>query len=98
MSIYSVEIKDKNKKLEYYETVFPRLNKFYENNYKTVEINKAKANKYDALVEKIKNTIKELNIKEKEELKGTKGQDIYYIKQKYMYQRNILQELIPEEE
>lgn len=54
MSIYSVEVKDKNKKLEYYETVFPRLNEFYENNYKTVKTNKVKANKYDSLVEKIK--------------------------------------------
>lgn len=57
MSIYSTEVTDKNKKLEYYETVFPRVNEFYENNYKTVEINREKANKYDSLVEKIEEKI-----------------------------------------
>lgn len=56
-----------------------------------------KANAYDSLVEKIKDEIKCLNKQEKEELKGTKGQDRYYIKQKYMYKRNTLQELLDTE-
>lgn len=64
MSIYNIEIKDKNKKLEYYETVFPRLNEFYENNYKTVEINRDKANKYDSLVEKIKQIRDKLEVED----------------------------------
>lgn len=45
-------------------------------------------------IQTIKDKIKELNKKEKQELKGTKGQDRYDIKQQYMYQRNILQELL----
>lgn len=50
--------------------------------------------KYVIPIQKIKDKIKELNKKEKQELKGTKGQDRYDIKQQYMYQRNILQELL----
>ncbi len=48
--------------------------------------------------DEIKDKIRSLNKQEKEELKGTKGQDRYYIKQKYMYQRNILQELLDKKE
>lgn len=44
--------------------------------------------------EVIEEKIKILNKKEKEELKGTKGQDRYFIKQMYNYQRKILQELL----
>lgn len=44
--------------------------------------------------QKIKGKIEELNKKEKQELRGTKGQDRYDIKQQYMYQRNILQNLL----
>ena len=40
---------------------------------------------------KIKEKIEELDKKEKEELKGLKGQNIYFVKQIYMYKRNILQ-------
>lgn len=47
--------------------------------------------------DEIEDKIRSLNKQEKEELKGTKGQDRYYIKQKYMYQRNILQELLDTE-
>ncbi len=43
---------------------------------------------------KVKEKIEELDKKEKEELKGLKGQDRYFVKQMYMYKRNILQELI----
>ena len=43
---------------------------------------------------KVKEKIEELNKKEKEELKGLKGQDRYFVKQMYMYKRNILQELM----
>lgn len=42
----------------------------------------------------VEETIEELDKEEKRELKGTKGQDRYYIKQKYMYKRNTLQELL----
>jgi len=43
---------------------------------------------------KIKEKIKELDKIEKQELKGLKGQDRYFIKQIYMYKRNTLQELL----
>ena len=48
--------------------------------------------------EKIKDKIKELNKKEKEELKGMKGQNRYFVKQTYQNKRMILQELIKESE
>lgn len=42
----------------------------------------------------VKEKIEELDKEEKRELKGTKGQDRYYIKQKYMYKRKVLEELL----
>lgn len=48
--------------------------------------------------QKIKDKIEEINKKEKQELKGTKVQDRYDIKQQYMYQRNILQDLLESED
>ena len=44
--------------------------------------------------QKVKDKIEELNKKEKEELKGMKGQDRYFVKQTYQNKRMILQELI----
>lgn len=38
--------------------------------------------------------IEKLNKKEKENLKGTKGQDRYAIKQEYMYKRSSLQSIL----
>ena len=38
--------------------------------------------------------IEKLNKEEKENLKGTKGQDRYAIKQAYMYKRNSLQSIL----
>lgn len=49
-------------------------------------------------IEKIIESIKTLNKLEKQELKGTKGQDRYNIKQEYMYKRSGLQELLESEE
>ena len=49
-------------------------------------------------VQKVKDKIEELNKKEKEELKGMKGQDRYFVKQTYQNKRMILQELIKESE
>ena len=46
------------------------------------------------LREYILKRIEELEKKEKEKLKGTKGQDRYLIKQEYMYKRNILQSFL----
>ena len=43
---------------------------------------------------KLKEKKEELDKEEKRELKGTKGQDRYYIKQKYMYKKEVLQELL----
>lgn len=43
---------------------------------------------------KIKEKIEELNKKEQKELKGTKGQDRYFIKQLYQAQITTLQELL----
>ena len=48
--------------------------------------------------EEVKDKIEELNKKEKEELKGMKGQDRYFVKQAYQNKRMILQELIKESE
>ena len=44
--------------------------------------------------QKVKDKIEELNKKEKEELKGMKGQDRYFVKQTYQNKRMILQELL----
>lgn len=44
--------------------------------------------------EKVKDKIEELNKKEKEELKGMKGQDRYFVKQTYQNKQIILQELL----
>ena len=49
-------------------------------------------------IQKIKDKIEELNKKEKEELKGMKGQDRYFVKQTYQNKKMILQELIKESE
>ena len=49
-------------------------------------------------VQKVKDKIEELSRKEKIELKGVKGPDRYYIKQQYMYQATILQELLERKE
>ena len=46
---------------------------------------------------KVEEKIEELDKEEKRELKGTKGQDRYYIKQKYMYKRKVLEEILREE-
>ena len=42
----------------------------------------------------VEEKIEELNKKEKQELKGLKGQDRYFVKQMYQYKRKILQELL----
>ena len=47
-------------------------------------------------IQKVKDKIEKLNKKEKEELKGLKGQDRYFVKQIYQNKRIILQELIEE--
>ena len=50
---------------------------------------------YNSIPEvKVKEKIEELNKLEKEQLKRTKGQDRYAIKQEFMFKRNILQELL----
>ena len=48
--------------------------------------------------QKVKDKIEELDKEEKRELKGTKGQDRYFVKQTYQNKRMILQELIKESE
>lgn len=42
----------------------------------------------------VKEKIEELNKQEKQELKGLKGQDRYFVKQMYQYKRSVLQELL----
>ena len=42
----------------------------------------------------VEEKIEELNKKEKQELKGLKGQDRYFVKQIYQYKRSVLQELL----
>ena len=53
---------------------------------------------YVILKQKVKDKIEELDKEEKRELKGTKGQDRYFVKQTYQNKRMILQELIKESE
>ena len=48
----------------------------------------------ESVKNKIKEKIEELNKKEQKELKGTKGQDRYFIKQLYQAQITTLQELL----
>ena len=45
---------------------------------------------------RIANEIKELDKKEKQELKGLKGQDRYFIKQMYQSKKSVLQKLLEE--
>lgn len=45
---------------------------------------------------KVKEKIEEYDKREKEELKGMKGQDRYFVKQMYNYMRKPLQELLRE--
>lgn len=45
---------------------------------------------------KIKEKLKEIEKQEVQELKGLKGQDRYYIKQKFIYKKSILEELLEE--
>ena len=52
---------------------------------------------YFNLIEKIENNIEELKQQEKEELKGMKGQDRYFVKQIYQYKIQVLEELLGEE-
>lgn len=42
----------------------------------------------------VEEKIEELNKQEKQELKGLKGQDRYFVKQMYQYKRSVLQELL----
>ena len=48
-------------------------------------------------VAKAKEKIEEITKQEKEELKGMKGQDRYYVKQMYNYKRQGIEELLGEE-
>lgn len=49
-------------------------------------------------VQKIEDEIKELNKEEKEELKGLKGQERYFIRQIYQYEKIALQKLLKRED
>ena len=46
---------------------------------------------------KVEEKIKELDIEEKKQLKGMKGQDRYNVKQEFMYKKNTLQSLLGKE-
>lgn len=48
--------------------------------------------------ELLENKLKELDKQEKEELKGLKGQDRYFVKQMYQYARKPLEEILKETE
>lgn len=45
-------------------------------------------------ISSIEEELKELDRKEKQELKGLKGQDRFFVKQMYQYRKDILQELL----
>lgn len=80
-----------------------RIKQLEDTNKKLYEIGKeiGKQHKYTSEnyipKSKVEEKIEELDKEEKRELKGTKGQDRYYIKQKYMYKRKVLEELLREE-
>lgn len=68
-----------------YEEVLEKvMTKFLNNNIKNDFIPKSL----------VKEKIEELNKEEKQELKGLKGQDRYFVKQMYQYKRSVLQELL----
>lgn len=46
----------------------------------------------------IREKIEKVEREEKIELKGLKGQDRYYVKQEFMYKKNILKEILGEED
>ena len=77
-----------------------RIKQLEDTNKKLYEIGKeiGKQHKYTSEnynpKSKVEEKIEELDKEEKRELKGTKGQDRYYIKQKYMYKKEVLQELL----
>lgn len=85
------EIIDKNKELK-------EENKIWKDNY----YEQKEFNNKQALyiidnfipVSLVEENIAELNKKEKQELKGLKGQDRYFVKQMYQYKRSVLQELL----
>lgn len=77
------EIIDKNKELEEFKkqvTEIENTNFVKYKNYIPVSL--------------VEEKIEELNKEEKQELKGLKGQDRYFVKQMYQYKRSVLQELL----
>lgn len=88
-----VEINTNKYFIEIQDGKFVDLKQVYQENEK---LNKYKENYIP--VQKVKDKIEKLNKKEKEELKGLKGQDRYFVKQIYQNKRMVLQELIEERE
>ena len=79
------------KQLEYKcETIFNKLIEYS----KTTE----KLQKETIWKSKVIEKIEEYNKREKEELKGMKGQDRYFVKQMYNYMRKSLEEFLESEE
>lgn len=87
--------------------LYPDADEIYKRYYKLREENKElkKDNKryekelhdvieFSIQVSLVEENIAELNKKEKQELKGLKGQDRYFVKQMYQYKRSVLQELL----
>lgn len=96
------EVSNKNCELEF------EVEKLQKENDKLKKSNQCYINSIQAITpvlaqdyvskQEIKDKIEKLNKKEKEELKGMKGQDRYFVKQTYQNKRMILQELIEESE
>lgn len=86
LDLYKQE-KEKNKELQYKLEL-----KKIDNKYNQEERDEETIPKY-----KIREKIKELEKKAKQELKGVKGQDRYFIKQIYHSKRSFLKELLEEE-
>lgn len=106
----AIFILEKDKKNHYVEELLQEAYKVILSDYKRVlkeneELNYKLHSKKIALEiynryipkSKVEEKIEELDKEEKRELKGTKGQDRYYIKQKYMYKRKVLEDLLREE-
>lgn len=90
----------KYKEIQVLENLIKGYRKLQKENKSIKEANKywteryCKVNNESIPKTKAEEMLKELNKKEKEELKGLKGQDRYYVKQMYMYKRSVIEELL----
>ena len=88
----------KRKLIDYYEQLIKELEEKWDKDTHKLQndldlANADKINNYIP-VSLVEEKIEELNKQEKQELKGLKGQERYFVKQMYQYKRSVLQELL----